>query len=154
MAKNLEVKFPWMQVSQFCNGAEMTYIFPIALKETLRFFLKSASEKYLKISPRIHSTETRAFGILWLEICSRWEPITSKSSQEIWAHVITWITKNTKLWGIWESWCCYRCCRRFDSANELASCFLLSTGPNKLAIRQFGKVTLWNVISWTRLCPL
>lgn len=42
-----------MQVSQFCNGAEMTYIFPIALKETLRFFLKSASEKYLKISPKI-----------------------------------------------------------------------------------------------------
>ena len=61
-----------MQVPQFCNKAEKTYIFQMELKESFRFFLKPINEKYLAILPKIHLTETQTSDILRLKIhCDR-----------------------------------------------------------------------------------
>ena len=34
------------------------------------------------------------------------------------------------------------------------SCFRPSYGPARLAIKPFGVTTDWNLMEWTRLCPL
>ena len=57
--KNSEVVEPYKHVRAFLNSAETMYIFPTGLIPIFRSFLKSMNLKYLIISPKTHSTDTR-----------------------------------------------------------------------------------------------
>lgn len=50
-SKYFEVELPYKHVTTFCRIAETTYIFPMLLNISFRFFLKSINLKCVVISP-------------------------------------------------------------------------------------------------------